>query len=871
VGVIGPLTIQALDGYLRCKYLGFLRISGERGEISEYAASSGIHRASIQAASVERIVRQLGEQGLATGVPLTVEVLRRGSPFLLGAFLERDDVSIRFDGLQRVPGSSVLGDFHYVPVLFGAKRNLHRVDKELLELLGLLLSDAQGTLPRYGLVLHGSDCRQSRVRFSADLGGAKRLVDELLRLQRGEVQPRLVLNDYCPTCEFSTRCREQALREDNLSLLRGLGQKAITAYARKGVLTLTQLAHTFRPRRKGRRSGGPSKKRYFALQALALRDHRVYVLGTPDIPTGEVQIYLDLEGTPDEGFVYLIGMIVCDGATQTAYSFWAESKDREAAIFERFLAVVARYNNPRFYVYGGYERAFFKRMGKNSGRKKAVDRIVDGLVNVLGIIYTHFYFPTYTNGLKEIGRVLGCSWSGPQASGLQSIVWRRHWETTQDDIWKTKLLKYNQEDCAALRTVMEFLRPRTSEQTAPAYPTLVPVHELDRLAYTPKWGATNFENPDFAAINSRAYFDYQQHRVFIRTSKTLRKHLRKPGIHHNQKLRVNDRVEVTSRKCPECGSDNLRTLSQRESAGMRVRTKRSLDLVIASTGMHRRVTECRPIVYRCEACGHRFKPEQYLRVAKHGHALMSWAMHAHIAHRFSYGTIEDLFREFFELSVNDSEIHMFKGLLARRYRQTYDGLLTKLASGSVLHADETEVHLRTGTGYVWVFASIEEVAYMYKPSREGEFIKDLLRDFHGVLVSDFYAAYDAIVCPQQKCLIHLMRDLNQALLTRPYDDEVRSLTQPFGTLLREIVATVDEYGLKRSRLVRHQKGVAEFFTQIRSLNIHSEAAQTVRDRLLKNQDMLFTFIQYDGVPWNNNNAENAIKQLRTTARIARGS
>jgi hypothetical protein len=90
---------------------------------------------------------------------------------------------------------------------------------------------------------------------------------------------------------------------------------------------------------------------------------------------------------------------------------------------------------------------------------------------------------------------------------------------------------------------------------------------------------------------------------------------------------------------------------------------------------------------------------------------------------------------------------------------------------------------------------------------------------------------------------------------------VTSLTQAFGTLVREIVATVDEYGLKRHRLVRHQKAVTEFFTRVRSLNIRSEPAQTVRDRLLKYQDKLFTFIQYDGVPWNNNNAENAIKQF----------
>jgi predicted RecB family nuclease len=259
----------------------------------------------------------------------------RGAPlFLLDADLRGDDLSERFEGLQRVPGTSVLGDFHYVPVLFRADRRLHRADKALLELLALVLSDVQGTAPRHGLVYHGTDCRLSKVRFSIDLNGAKRLMDELSRLRRGEWQPHLILNDHCPKCEFSTKCHDQALREDNLSLLRGLGQKAMTAYARKGIVTLTQLAHTFPPRRKGKRSGGPSKKRYFALQALALRDHRVYVLGTPNVPDSDAQIYLDLEGTPDEGFVYLIGLIVCEGSTQRAFSFWADNKDQEAAIFE---------------------------------------------------------------------------------------------------------------------------------------------------------------------------------------------------------------------------------------------------------------------------------------------------------------------------------------------------------------------------------------------------------------------------------------------------------------------------------------------------------------------------------------------------------
>jgi hypothetical protein len=60
-----------------------------------------------------------------------------------------------------------------------------------------------------------------------------------------------------------------------------------------------------------------------------------------------------------------------------------------------------------------------------------------------------------------------------------------------------------------------------------------------------------------------------------------------------------------------------------------------------------------------------------------------------------------------------------------------------------------------------VFASVEDVAYMYRPNREGAFLRTMLKGFTGVLVSDFYAAYDALGCPQQKCLIHLIRDITK--------------------------------------------------------------------------------------------------------------
>jgi hypothetical protein len=150
---------------------------------------------------------------------------------------------------------------------------------------------------------------------------------------------------------------------------------------------------------------------------------------------------------------------------------------------------------------------------------------------------------------------------------------------------------------------------------------------------------------------------------------------------------------------------------------------------------------------------------------------------------------------------------------------------------------------------------------MYRPNREGEFVQKMLKGFDGVLVSDFYSVYDSPNCPQQKCLIHLMRDMNQELLNNPFDAELQSVTQPFGSLLRSIVETIDEHGLKRRHLEKHDRAISRFFTNLESQSFRSEVTANLQERLLRNRNKLFTFVQHDGVSWNNNSAENAIKQF----------
>jgi hypothetical protein len=85
-----------------------------------------------------------------------------------------------------------------------------------------------------------------------------------------------------------------------------------------------------------------------------------------------------------------------------------------------------------------------------------------------------------------------------------------------------------------------------------------------------------------------------------------------------------------------------------------------------------------------------------------------------------------------------------------------------------------------------------------------------------------------------------------------------------------MVETVDRFGLKSRFLRRHLSAVDRFYRQIADVPLQSEIAIKLKDRLEKNRDKLFTFLMFDGVPWNNNNAEHAVKPFAKLRQIIGG-
>jgi hypothetical protein len=74
-----------------------------------------------------------------------------------------------------------------------------------------------------------------------------------------------------------------------------------------------------------------------------------------------------------------------------------------------------------------------------------------------------------------------------------------------------------------------------------------------------------------------------------------------------------------------------------------------------------------------------------------------------------------------------------------------------------------------------------------------------------------------------------------------------------------MVETIDKHGLKTKFLSKHKRDAEVFLAWMSKQEVGSEVVQGYRTRIAKYGDRLFTFLDYDGIPWNNNNAENALK------------
>jgi hypothetical protein len=117
-------------------------------------------------------------------------------------------------------------------------------------------------------------------------------------------------------------------------------------------------------------------------------------------------------------------------------------------------------------------------------------------------------------------------------------------------------------------------------------------------------------------------------------------------------------------------------------------------------------------------------------------------------------------------------------------------------------------------------------------------------------------------------LVHLIRDLNDDLWKHPFVTEYELFVAR--VLLVPMFQDVERYGLKTRHLQKHMKSVDRFYCQsIDDVIWQSEIIQTYQKRFLRYRESIFLFLTEDGIPWNNNMAERALRHLAVQRNISR--
>jgi len=862
------ISSEIVVAYSHCPRKAFLLMSGEQGVDVEYVNILKQKRFLQKSKYIKEIK--------STGFDIQIDKLNNPKKYgdtLVNVNLKSEYLEANCDILERVDKVISSKKTGYEPTLFIGTRNINKEHKLELAFAGYVLGEIGGQIPEKGLIVN-ADGENHRLNLKPLMKSVRKIISTLQEWFVSPLSqpPPIILNRHCPSCQFQESCKRQAEQADNLSLLSGMNEKTLQRYEKKGIFTVKQLSYLFKPRRLHKQGRGRHKTHKPELQALAIRTAKVYIQEMPQFSRQNIEVFIDIEGVPDRHQYYLFGLLECEEDRCAYHPFWADDTSDEGLAWKSFIDKINRYPNVPIYHYGNYEPRAISLLAKRY--EGNIDNIKNRLVNINSQIYSKVYFPVNSNGLKEIGSFIGANWTIPNSSGLQSLVWRYKWETTQDNQYKNYLLTYNKDDCLALKLLTDELSKIKSAADS--------LSEVDFIS-TPKRNATDAGKQIhgyFETILKSAHANYDEKKIRfrheVRKDRKILDKLRgrhKKGYQGQRKVRpkATKTVKVSSigQICPK---DGQQLRPRKQTSTRLVSTRLVIDLVLTKNGIKKTITEYVGEHGHCPQCSRYYAPVEirsYGANQLYGHGFQAWIVYQRIALHMTYASIGEVVAEQFKEVGFEHNVGQFIKNISRYYEKTEELITQKLLASTVIHADETPINIRGTTQYVWTFTNDKYVVFKLSKTRESSTAHDFLQSYTGTLVSDFYTGYDAIPCRQQKCWVHLIRELNDDLWEAPFDIEFESLVREIKFLIVPIMEAVQKYGLKKRHLNRFMKQVDQFYLNaISDKEYKSELTNKYQKRFIKYRDSLFTFLQHDGIPWHNNTAERALRHLTKQQQIS---
>ncbi len=130
-------------------------------------------------------------------------------------------------------------------------------------------------------------------------------------------------------------------------------------------------------------------------------------------------MYLDIEGIPDQNFYYLFGLLIVHQGEVQYESYWVNSPSDEERVWKSVVNRLTAFSQSPVYHYGSFELSVFEKLARRY--QIDINQLKKRFVNINSFIFGKVYFPAYSNGLKELGSILGQKWTDEKASAYKRL------------------------------------------------------------------------------------------------------------------------------------------------------------------------------------------------------------------------------------------------------------------------------------------------------------------------------------------------------------------------------------------------------------------------------------------------------------------
>lgn len=356
------------------------------------------------------------------------------------------------------------------------------------------------------------------------------------------------------------------------------------------------------------------------------------------------------------------------------------------------------------------------------------------------------------------------------------------------------------------------------------------------------------------------------------TQPTPRKAERKRRPHGFARVRMvpTQRVAHAMEVCPDCGTHL--------SGGWVQRTREVIEVPVVPV----QVTQHVIIARVCPICERRRIPKVdwsgvVVGKQRFGVNLVSLMVTLREEGRLPLRTIQWYLQTVHQLHLSVGGIVQVIHQAAQQAQPAVAQVLERIRASPVVHADETGWRQDGANGYVWTFSTPTE-RYFLRRGRGKGVVDEVLDDsFSGVLVSDFYAAYNHYPGLKQRCWAHLLRDIHNEKVGCPDNTGLAQWAAGVHQIYEEAKAFVSPQAQQRqqAQLRLEEKLLAlcrPFLNNNDNNNNDLSAAQGKLcrriDRFIKE---LFVFVAHPAVPSENNAAERSLRHLVISRKISGGT